>query len=657
MVANAHGHDLDLAAVREQHAVSLKGATLRSIIELAAKFDLSSRPLGCELDDLSKLKCPAILHWDMNHFVVLKSVRRNTVTILDPGMGQRKLPLSAVSKHFTGVALELSPRADFTPQTDRLGASLSQLWSKLIGLKRAIAQTLILSIILQAALLAAPFYLQFVVDGALPRKDTGLLLALALGFGGLIFIRAIAEAVRSWAILIYGQQMSFQMAGNVVAHLLRLPTAYFEKRHIGDIISRIGSTQPIQTALTQSVVAVLIDGVMAALTLAVMFWFSPLLAIIVLSSVILMLVVTLLIYPKMRQTQEETILAKAAENSHIIESIRASMTIKLFGREASREAAWRNLYANAINAGVRYGGWGIWQKLAQTLLLGLQGVAVIYIGARLVMDGTLSLGGLFAFSAFALSFSSSAAQLLVKSIQFRLLGLHVERLSDIVHARPEPKGGDKRPETLGDITLKNVSFRYSEDGPWILKDVSLTIPEGEMVAFTGKSGSGKTTLMKLILGLYEPSNGEILVNGTPLKHYDRAYWRQLIGVVMQDDTLMSGSLADNISFFDPQADPKHIAAAALAARIDKDIAALPMGYETRVGDMGSSLSGGQRQRVLLARALYKNPKILCLDEGTANLDVETEKDIVDVIDALNITRIIVAHRPEFLNRADKTIHV
>ena len=657
MIANYHGHQLDLAAVRRDHAASLKGATLDSIINLAGAFDLGSRALACELDDLAKLQCPAILHWDMNHFVVLKSVKRGRVHIHDPGRGLQVLPLKTASKHFTGVALELTPHDSFSPQRQKLSVHIHSLWSRSSGIKRAIFQTLLLSLILQAAVLSAPFYLQFVVDGVLPSKDQDLLIALALGFGGLIAIRASAEAARSWAILVYGHQLSFQLIGNVFAHLMRLPTSYFEKRHIGDIISRMGSTQPIQTALTQSVVAVIIDGFMAAVTLCVMFGFSPPLALVVLTSVAIMLCITLLIYPKIRAAQEDSILTRAAENSHVIESIRASTTLKLFGREAARESDWRNLYALYVNAATRYGAWGIWQNFAQKLLLGLQGVAVIFLGARLVMSGSLSLGGLFAFSAFALSFSASAAQLLQKGIQFRLLTLHIERLSDIVHAAPEDAHGTLRPNIKGEITLESISFRYSESDPWVLRDVNLTLTAGDMVAFHGKSGGGKTTLLKLILGLYTPTQGRILIDGIPLSQLNLAYWRSKIGVVMQDDLLLSGSLIDNISIFDTQFKIENVVKAAKSARIHDDIVAMPMGYESRVGDMGSSLSGGQRQRILLARALYQNPTILCLDEGTANLDAQTEREIADVISTLPITRIIVAHRPEFINRADQHVRV
>ncbi|WP_017931211.1 peptidase domain-containing ABC transporter [Robiginitomaculum antarcticum] len=662
MIANYHGHDLDLNALRQRVSVSLKGATLKSLMQMAGDLGLGTRALRLDMDHITQLQCPAILHWDMNHFVVLKKIARGKAHIHDPGRGLVVMSLAALSDHFTGVALEVTPSADFTPVTSRMRARMSQLWSRLIGLKRAVVQTLLLSAVLQLMVLATPFFLQFVIDGALPGNNFQLLAALAIGFAGLAIIRAVSEGVRSWAILIYGNQMSYQMVANVFRHLLRLPAAYFEKRHVGDIISRMNSTQPIQQALTQDAVAVLIDGVMAVITLAVMFMFSPLLAAIVAGSTAVLALITLLIYPHMRRTQEDAIVTRAVENTHLIESIRASTTIKLFGRETAREGAWRNLYADFINANIKYGQWMIWQKFADTLIGGLQLVAVVYFGARLIMTGEagFTIGMLFAFMMYRQLFAQSATMLLTKGIQFRLLGLHLERLSDVVYATPEAitdHSGGLEKAIAGEITLDNVSFRYSEDDPWILRHVNLVIPAGEMLAITGKSGGGKTTLMKLMLGLYEPSEGRILIDGMPLADFGIQNWRRRLGVVMQDDKLMSGTIADNISFFDPEMEMETVIRAAKAAQIHEDIASMPMNYLSMVGDMGSILSGGQKQRVILARALYHNPDVLFLDEGTANLDVLTEAQIADVVENLPQTRIIVAHRPEFLNRSDRILEI
>ena len=654
MIARYHGHDIDLNALRKTASVSLKGASLKQIMATAGDMHLGARPLRVELDHLHKLQTPAILHWDLNHFVVLKKIAGNKVHLIDPGRGLRVMAMEKISDHFSGVALELAPTADFNKLSNRLKPKLSDLWQSMTGMKRAIFQTLTLSIILQAVALAAPFYLQLVVDKAVGPGDARFLLALLIGFSGLVIIRAASEAIRGWAVIVYGNQMSFQMVGNIFRHLIRLPTAYFEKRHVGDIISRIGSARPIQEALTESVVAILLDGVMAVLTLIVLYIYAPLLCTIVFASVALLALATLLIYPHLRRTEEETIVTKAIENTHVIESIRASTTVKLFGREAAREAAWRNLFADTINASTAHGKWLVAQKFFETLLTGLQIVVVVYFGAKMIMGdaSAFTLGMLFAFLGYQRHFTDSATRFLQEGIKFRLLSLHLDRLADIVYEDSEILAAPTAHQVGGAISVKNVSFRYSDNDPVVLDDVSLEIPAGSMVSITGASGGGKTTLMKLILGLYAPSKGQIEIDGLPLPKFGVAAWRAGIGVVMQDDLLLSGTIADNISFFDPQVDMQKVYRAAMAAEIHEEITAIPMNYLSMVGDMGSVLSGGQKQRVLLARALYHDPKVLFLDEGTANLDPETELKIAQTLQNMPITRVIIAHRPALIERSD-----
>ena len=659
MIARYHGHDVDLNSLRERYHLSSRGTSLKQIIRIAGELDLSSRPLRVDLAELKNVQTPALLHWDLNHYVVLKRVRGERVEIVDPGIGLRVIPLSKVSDHFTGIAVEMTPAADFAPQSDRIRPSLTDLWSRIVGAPAAAAQILALSLALLGTVLVAPLLFQLVVDAVLPGGDTQLLVALAAAFAGLAVMRAVVEAARGYAIATFGAQLSRQMVGNVFRHLIRLPARYFERRHVGDVISRINSTQPIQEALSQSVVGVLIDGAMAVLMLVVMFVFSPLLASIVLGTSALLVAATLLIYPHLRRTQEEAIYARALENSHVIESIRASTTVKLFGREAEREASWANLFSDYVDAELGHQRWNVASTFAKTLITGLQVVAVVAVAAWLVIGDRFSVGMLVAFLIYRQYFSDAVNQLVQKGIEFRLLSLHLDRLADIVFARAERRGEAYAPlpELAGRITLDGVGFRYSDGDPIVLKGFDLDVAPGEMVTLTGPSGGGKTTLMKLMLGLYAPSRGTIRVDGRDLATIDPAAWRARIGVVMQDDRLLSGTVADNIAFFDPEIDMARVVEAAKAARIHDTISSIPMNYLAVLSGMGAILSGGERQRLLLARALYQDPDVLFLDEGTANLDAETEAEIVDLVASLPITRIIVAHRPAFLKASDRVVRV
>jgi ATP-binding cassette, subfamily B, bacterial CvaB/MchF/RaxB len=659
MVARFHGHDIDLNGLRQRFALSLTGANLGSLITLADNLGLSPRALRAELAALKKVRQPAILHWDLNHFVVLAAATGKTVTIHDPALGKRTLPLEEVSKHFTGVVLELAPAAGFAPVTARAPMKLSLLWSKFSGGGSAFAQVILLSLALQIATFAAPFQLQLVVDEAIFRADADLLTVLALGFGALVLVQTGIEALRNYALRTFGHLLTFQVVGNLVRHLLRLPADFFEKRHVGDILSRLGSVQPIQEAVTRGVISAIIDGLTAMLAVVILFFYSTMLAFVVLAAVLLSLLFMVVLYPGYRARLEEEIIAKAKENSLLMETVRAATTIKLQGREPEREGHWRNYYAEVINSGMSVGKFQITQSFVQAAITGLQTVIVTYLAARMILRGEgFSIGMLFAFLSFRQTFTDRALGLINQAMQFRLLGLHLERLADIVTAAPDVSAEAKPHINMqGAIRLAAISFRYGAADPFVLEDVSLEITPGDFIAITGPSGSGKSTLLKLLLGLYPPTSGVIELDAQRATPELWRAWRTHVGVVMQDDKLLSGSLADNIAFFDPDLDMDRVVAAAKSAQVHEDIVHSPMQYLSLVGDMGTTLSAGQRQRVLLARALYRRPKLLILDEGTTNLDEETEALILDLIAGMPITRIVATHRLALLRRPSKVFRM
>ncbi len=657
MVANYYGHKLDLNVLRRKYSISAKGATLQGLIKLADNLQFSSRPLRLELEELSQLKTPCVLHWNLNHFVVLISVKGNKVTIHDPAVGKRVMKLSEVSKHFTGVALELTPTPDFKPEKISKRAKLSDFWSRITGLKRVLIQILVLSLLLQVFAIATPFYMQLVVDDVIISRDLDLLLILALGFGLMKLVNLAVTALRGVVILYMGTQLNIQMAANLLRHLLKLPMDYFEKRHIGDIISRFGSLENVKQLLTTGLIETVVDGIMAIGLLVMMFIYSTTLAFIVVVAVALYIVIRLALYRPYRQLKEEAIVADAKQNSNFMETVRGIQSVKLFGNESQRQTVWHNYYADAMNTGIRIGKLDIGYNFINGFLFGLENIIVIYLAASLVMDSLMTIGMLYAFMSYKSQFTEKASALVNKFIQFKMLSLHMERLGDIILTGQEEDIDSKRQlsQVKGELDLENISFRYSDNEPYLFKNLNFKIEEGSSIAVVGASGCGKTTLMKVMLGLLKPETGTILVDGYDIRKVGLRTYRNLIGTVMQNDQLLSGSIADNICFFDSDFDQEWIEQCAQMAAIHQDIMAMPMGYHTLIGDMGSSLSGGQKQRLLLARALYKRPKILFLDEATSHLDVGLESVVNRTVKKLNITRIIIAHRPDTIAMADRVV--
>lgn len=656
MVAGFYGYDTDLGTLRRRFTPSLRGATLRSLIGVADQMGLVARPVKLPIEALANLHLPAVLHWDMNHFVVLERVDKGRALINDPALGKRWLPMAELSSHFTGVAMELRPGTDFAPADRRARLRLSTMWRGMTGWKRAAAQTLVLTLVLQAFVLASPFYMQLAIDSALPALDYNLLAVLALGFGLFTIINAGAGLLRGYVLLSAGTLMGYGIAVNVARRLFRLPVAWFERRHVGDVLSRFQSVHPIQDALTQGLVASLVDGVLAILTLALMAFYSPLLTAVAMAAFVLYALVRLISFSFERDAREDTIIMAAKEQSAMIESLRGIVTLRLFNRESERLALWQGKLSDSINAGVSAARIGLWQSTANTLIFGIENILTIWLAVRLVMDGGFSVGMVFAYLAYKSQFLGKASSLVDQGIAFRMLGLHLERLGDIALA-PEDPGFASHAETefKGSITLRGVHYRYSPADPVVLNGVDLEVTPGEHIAITGPSGGGKSTLARIILGLTEPDAGEMLVDGLPLSRFGHRSYRNQVAAVMQDDSLFAGSIADNIALFDEQPDQNRIVFSAQLAAIHGEIMAMAMGYETLVGDMGSALSGGQKARVLLARALYRQPKLLLLDEGTAHLDPATETAVNQAIAALGITRIVIAHRAETVRSAARVL--
>lgn len=663
MIANYYGHEIDMITLRRQFATSLKGATLADVIAMAQQLNMSSRALRIDLEELSKLRTPCILHWELNHFVVLKKVRSNKVTLHDPARGIRVMTLKEVSTAFTGVALELIPSSTFEVKEEKARISMRKLVGSVTGVKSAFVQVLILSVALELFGVLSPFFMQWVMDMVLVSADYSLLTLLGVGFIMIALFQTMITALRSWVMSWFSSQLSVQWTINVCHHMLKLPLEWFESRHVGDILSRYGSLNTIQSTLTTRFISTVLDGVMSIITVAMLFIYNAKLAWLVIALFLAYALLRFMAYDPVRRANEEQIISSARTQSSLLETLRGIQAVKTNNKQMPRLAAYMNFLVDSTNKGI------VMQKLnilfgsAQGLLTSVGRVVLVWLAALQVLDGNFSAGMLTAFISFADQFMSRGAGLINAIIDFRMLRMHGERLADIVLSETEPsseasptllhKTDDAQPAQ--DIVLNDIRFRYAPTEPWVIDGVSLTIKAGESIAIVGPSGQGKTTLAKIILGLLHPEGGTITVGGMDITQTGLQHHRNRIGCVMQDDILFSGSISENISFFDNEPDHAKITRVARLAQIHGDIMKMPMNYQSLVGDMGSFLSGGQLQRILLARALYREPQILVLDEATSHLDIYNEAQINTAIKRMNITRIIIAHRPETIRSADKIV--
>jgi len=660
MVGAFHGHEIDMTSARRRFPISSKGVTFRTLIDMARRLSLQARPVKVELDGLAQIRTPCILHWEMKHFVVLKRATPRHVVIVDPAVGERRLAWPVVSRSFTGVALELWPENSFQAIDDRPSYTLRSLAGKVTGLKSGLLKLFCLGVLLQVCALVVPFNAQWVIDYALVDDDTSLVNTLAVGFVLLMLFQAFILFLKSWITAVITTDFTFQWLGRTFGHLLRLPMDYFERRHLGDVASRFASIQLIQ----QSITVQLVDGVLDALLVlgagVLLFVYSPALGAISVAATLAYAAARGAFVSPQRAATTEQIVSAAQQQAYLLETVRCMQGIKLFNRTETRRVGWMNKLAEQCNAQLRIARISTASQSISALIFGIERVVVVWAAAHLVMDTRFSVGMLFAYLSYREQFSARVASLIDKVYDIQLLKLHGERVADIVMSRPEADvlsdgETDGSVAASSAIDVHGLDFRYSDSDPWMFNGLSLNFADGECVALTGSSGCGKTTFVKLLLGLLEADGGYVSVAGVPIRKMGIGNFREMVGTVMQEDQLLTGTIAENICFFDPSPDFERIEECALMSAIDEEISRMPMGYNTLVGDVGAGLSGGQKQRILLARALYRKPRILVLDEATSNLDVPNERTVMSAVKKLRMTRIVVAHRPETIAMADRVL--
>ncbi len=667
MISAAHGQPADLLELRRRVGLSSRGSTLRQIMEVANASGLKTRALRLDLENLNALKTPCILHWDMNHFVVLAAVRRGQAIIHDPAAGRRVMAMSEVSHHFTGVALELWPTERFNEkeETPRNVLKIRTLTKTISGLWGALTKLFCFSLLIESVNLLLPVGMQLVMDHVIPASDTGLLTLICLGLLFFVLFRTAVSMTRGWTSLVIGTLIDIQWKSRLFDHLLALPLDYFERRRLGDIQSRFASLDTLRTTLTTNVVNSIIDGIMFIGLLVMMALYGGWLVWVVLAFTVGWVIFRMMTYSAWRRVSEEQIVRTARSSSHFMESLYGMGTLKALGLSGQRAQSWMNLNVESANATVRKTRYEMLFSGGNALISTLEQITLLWLAANQVIQGHITLGMFVAFNTYRGQFSERAASLLDMALQLRMLSLHTDRVADIAMTRVEPgseqiSGQDLPLVPLGQpasLTIHNMSFQFDALSPPLFQELELSVAAGESLAITGPSGQGKTSLMKIMAGLAQPGSGEIRINGINIHQAGFARYRACIATVLQDDTLFAGSVRENITGFDNEPDEQWMLECAMRSNIHEEIQRMPMGYETLISELGSSLSGGQKQRLLIARALYRRPAILFLDEATSHLDQENEAQINAAIKEMNITRVMIAHRPSTVASADREVNI
>jgi ATP-binding cassette subfamily B protein RaxB len=652
--------DLGLVEIRELARHSGRGETLLEIRDLAEQIGLNARGVGIELEGLKRISKPAILHWDMNHFVVLERTTRRGIVIMDPATGRVEVPWAQANKSFTGVALELSASARWKMRSDRpRKLSVLDFVGPLSMWRTDVTLIVMLSLLVETLVLVAPIQMRMSIDTAVAAADGRLVWVLGIAFGIVVLIQASVSLIRSWATAVFGARFGFELHDRFVRALHAKPAMFFLKHHTGDILSRSRSVSTIQALVTAQLIQALLDTVMSTLMVVVMFVAVPVMAAAVLAFGLLNIGTTAALRHAAVNNSRRTLRAAAKSDCVFLENARGARAIKLFGKEAVRTSVWRNSFVEQTNLELGTARLTMYSGQAAQLTSGLGNVVLISIGTYLVLGGSITLGTMMMFFVFKTFFVERLNNCVNYLMELRRVQTHAERIDEVI-ADEGRADGHKAPSPFGlapgqgvRIEVRDVWFRYGNDAPWVLKGVNLRIEPGESVAITGPSGCGKSTLLGVMLGLLEPTEGEVLVNGRNLKTISAADYAKLMGAVMQDDALFLGTVADNISFFDAPVDMERVKAAAAKANIAREIEAMPMQYYSMLAEGGMDISGGQMQRLFIARAIYHEPKVLFLDEATSHLDSDSERLVSQAIRTMRMTRILVAHRKETIATADR----
>ncbi|ULK97093.1 type I secretion system permease/ATPase [Bradyrhizobium sp. I71] len=658
MMLRFNGLAVDPERIRHQFGTIIRVA---EVLRCAKELGLKARVVRTNWTRLSRLPMPALAILREDRFLIFGKATDERVIALEPGRPQpvmmSRMELEAI---WDGAVILMTRRASLSDLARRF--DITWFLGAIRKYRRLLLEVLAASFCLQLFALVSPLFFQVVIDKVLVHRSMSTLDVLAIGLVATALFETILGILRTYLFSHTTNRIDVELGARLFRHLLALPIGYFQARRVGDSVARVRELENIRNFLTSSALTLIIDLSFSVVFIAVLVFYSPTLALIVLASLPVYVAISAGATPLFQRRLDEKFQLGAENQAFLVESVTAMETLKAMAVEPQMQRRWEQQLAGYVAASFRVISLANVSSQSVQLVNKLVSVAILYFGARFVMSGDLTVGELVAFNLISGRISAPVLRLAQTWQDFHQARLSIARLGDILNTEPEPvySPGKMALSTIrGDIAFEQVTFRYRIDGPEILRDVQLHIPARQVIGIVGSSGSGKSTLAKLVQRLYIPERGRVLVDGIDLTQVDPAWLRRQIGVVLQDSVLFNCSIRDNIAFADPATSTERVIEAATMAGAHNFILQLPNGYDTVVGERGSSLSGGQRQRIAIARALVTDPRILIFDEATSALDYESEhivqQNMAKIVQGRTV--LIIAHRLSALRMADRIITI
>ncbi len=657
MILSYYKSEYTLWELRNNWGGGREGINLLILKKIAESLNLRAIAQKVPLQSLNEIQFPAIAHWQGNHFVVIEKVRRNKVYILDPAIGRRVIHFEELNEINSLVCLSLKPAPELKIR------KVKKVWREylrfLLQEPRLVIAIITFSLFVQLMAVATPMSVQFIVDNVIVKENMTYIDFLFIPIILIVIIQFVFSLLRTRTLVHLQNRLDWNLMTTFFTRLLKLPYHFFQMRTSGDLILRANSNMIIREILSTRTVTMLLDGGLVLSFLAYMLYSSVYLSIYVIAIAALQVVLTVFSNRYIGRLSQEEILRQTKASSYLAEVLRGILVVKGEGVESSVYKQWSGLFGEQIKSAQKRGFFSSYIESSMQTLRIAAPLIILLIGTKLVMDGAMSLGAMLAFYTLAISFFTPLASLVTTTNQMVLMGTYFRRILDILEAEPEQDDEKviEPPSLRGEIKLDNVSFRYNRYGPFVIKEVSAAISPGEFVAIVGTTGSGKSTLASLLMGLYQPTEGQVLFDGCDISKLDKPRFRHQIGLVTQQVHLFNSSIFQNISFHNSAITQEEVIRAAKLAEIHDDVMKLPMNYQTILSEEGNNLSGGQRQRIALARALAHRPSILLLDEASSALDTVTEERIHKNLEGLECTRIVIAHRLSTIKNADRILVV